>query len=110
MQFSSQITFLYFDDLKDATLFFEETLKLTKVDDQGFITRCRSRLVVRGDLQVKSTIETTYAATLAGRSFRIIMAIVAKNDLETKQFDVVNAFVNAQRDPTGTPVAPTVGE
>ena len=36
MQFSSQITFLYFDDLNDATLFFEETLKLAKVDDQGF--------------------------------------------------------------------------
>jgi predicted enzyme related to lactoylglutathione lyase len=36
MQFSSQITFLYFDDLKDATPFFEETLKLTKIDDQGF--------------------------------------------------------------------------
>ena len=36
MQFSSQITFLYFDDLMDAALFFEETLKLTKVDDQGF--------------------------------------------------------------------------
>ena len=36
MQFSSQITFLYFDDLNDAILFFEETLKLTKVDDQGF--------------------------------------------------------------------------
>ena len=36
MQFSSQITFLYFDDLNDAALFFEETLKLTKVDDQGF--------------------------------------------------------------------------
>ncbi len=36
MQFSSQITFLYFDDLKDATLFFEEILQLTKVDDQGF--------------------------------------------------------------------------
>ena len=36
MQFSSQITFLYFDDLDDATLFFEETLKLIKVDDQGF--------------------------------------------------------------------------
>ena len=36
MEFSSQITFLYFDDLNDATLFFEETLKLAKVDDQGF--------------------------------------------------------------------------
>ena len=36
MQFSSQITFLYFDDLKDATFFFEDTLKLKKVDDQVF--------------------------------------------------------------------------
>ena len=36
MQFSSQITFLYFDDLSEATLFFEDTLKLSKVDDQGF--------------------------------------------------------------------------
>ena len=36
MQFSSQITFLYFDELDEATQFFEETLNLTKVDDQGF--------------------------------------------------------------------------
>ena len=75
-----------------------------KCDEQGFLTRCRARLVVRGDLQAKDTIESTYAATLAGRSFRIVMALIAKYDLETKQFDVVNAFVNAHRDPSGTPV------
>lgn len=35
------------------------------------------------------------AATLAARSFRTFMAIAARFDLELKQFDAVNAFVNA---------------
>jgi hypothetical protein len=39
----------------------------------------------------------TYAATLASRSFRIGTAIAAYFDLEIKQFDVVNAFINAVR-------------
>jgi uncharacterized lipoprotein YmbA len=45
-----------------------------------------------------------YAATLAACSFRIAMAIVAYFDLEAKQYDVVNAFINAQRDPESAPV------
>ncbi len=36
MQFSSQITFLYFDDLNDVIPFFEEILMLTLIDDQEF--------------------------------------------------------------------------
>ena len=40
---------------------------------------------------------STYAATLASRSFRIGVAIAAYFDLEIKQFDVVNAFINAVR-------------
>lgn len=39
-----------------------------------------------------------YVATLAARSFRTAMALVAHFDLEAKQFDVVNAFVNVVRD------------
>jgi hypothetical protein len=39
-----------------------------------------------------------YAATLTARSFRIVIAITAHFDLETKQYDVVNAFINARRD------------
>jgi hypothetical protein len=42
--------------------------------------------------------EDTYAATLAARSFRILMAMAAKYDLETKQLDAVNAFMNAKLD------------
>jgi Na+/H+-dicarboxylate symporter len=37
----------------------------------------------------------TYIATLVLRSFRISTAIVAYFDLKIKQFDVVNAFINA---------------
>ena len=36
MKFSAQITFLYFEDLKAPAQFFEETLALEKVEDQGF--------------------------------------------------------------------------
>ena len=40
-----------------------------KVDVNGFLTRCRSCIVVRGDLQEESTILSIYVATLAARSF-----------------------------------------
>jgi hypothetical protein len=75
-----------------------------KTDADGYLTRCRSRIVVRGDMQEESTIMSTYAATLAARSFRIGCAIAAHFDLEMKQFDVVNAFVNAVRNSEGPPV------
>jgi Reverse transcriptase (RNA-dependent DNA polymerase) len=59
--------------------------------------KCKARLVVRGDQQAKSELET-YAATLAARSFRTFMAIAARFDLELKQYDAVNAFVHAPLD------------
>ena len=69
-----------------------------KVDPDGFVLRCKARIVVRGDLQEKESIISTYAATLAARSFRVAIAITAHFDLEIKQYDVVNAFINAKRD------------
>ena len=75
-----------------------------KIDADGFLTRCRSRIVVRGDLQEESTILSMYAATLAAHSFRIACTIAAHFDLEMKQFDVVNVFVNAVRKSEGPPV------
>ena len=75
-----------------------------KTNSSGELQRCRSRLVVRGDLQDEASIFSTYAATLAARSFRTVMALAAHFDLEVKQFDVVNAFVNAKRDSKSKPV------
>jgi hypothetical protein len=40
-------------------------------------------------------LQSTYASTLAARSFRVAMAIMAKFDLECKQLDITNAFLNA---------------
>jgi transposase InsO family protein len=66
-----------------------------KFDKHGRLVKCKARLVIRGDQQAKSE-EETYASTLAGRSFRTLMAIAARFDLELIQYDVVNAFVNAE--------------
>ena len=66
-----------------------------KFDKHGWLVKCKARLIVRGDQQAKTVLEDTYAATLAGRSFRTLMAISARFDLELVQYDVVNAFVHA---------------
>jgi Reverse transcriptase (RNA-dependent DNA polymerase) len=64
-----------------------------KFDTDGYLTKFKARLCVRGDLQ--STEQDTYAATLAARTFRALMAITAVFDLEAHQFDTVNAFINS---------------
>ena len=68
-----------------------------KFDKQGFLLKFKARICVRGDLQPLSEKET-YAATLAGRSFRMLMALAARWDLEIRQLDAVNAFPNSKLD------------
>jgi Reverse transcriptase (RNA-dependent DNA polymerase) len=68
-----------------------------KFEKHGRLNKCKARLVVRGDQEVASP-EENYAATLAGRSFRTLIALTAHFDLETLQYDVVNAFINANLD------------
>jgi len=53
-----------------------------KFDKHGRFTKMKAQLVVRGDQQAKSPTENTYTATLAGRSFRTLIAIAARFDLE----------------------------
>lgn len=69
-----------------------------KCDSDGFLQKFKARIVVRGDLEPKSPNEEVYAATLAGRTFRAMMAIACYFDLEVFQYDAVNAFVNAKID------------
>jgi len=70
----------------------------TEPTNPNYLTKCKARLVVRGDQQRVNQAEENHAATLATRSFRALLAIAAKFDLELKQFDAVNAFVNASLD------------
>ena len=68
-----------------------------KFDKHGRFVKCKARLVVRGDQQARSK-QNTYASTLAGRSFRTLVAIAARFDLEMIQFDAINAFVHVDLD------------
>jgi hypothetical protein len=61
------------------------------------LAKYKARLCIRGDLQ-KVDAKDTYAATLAVQVFRALMAIAAAYDLEAKQLDAVNAFVNSVLD------------
>lgn len=65
-----------------------------KFDTDGYLQKFKTRLCVRGDLQI--TNEETYAVTLTARIFRAIMTIAAAFDLEIHQFDAINAFVNSK--------------
>ena len=64
-----------------------------KLDSNNQLERFKARLCARGDMQ--STELDTYAATLALKVFRLIMALVAYFDLECEQFDFVSTFLNA---------------
>ncbi len=71
---------------------------ILKFDKHGRLDKAKARLVVRGDQQLLDPHKSSYAATLAGRSFRTLMAISARFDLGLLQYDAVNAFVNAELD------------
>ena len=72
-----------------------------KFDQEGFLLKYKARLCARGDLQY--TAQNTFAATLASRIFRTMMALMAAWDLESRQYDTVNAFANSKIDePTYT--------
>jgi Reverse transcriptase (RNA-dependent DNA polymerase) len=68
-----------------------------KTDKHGFLVKCKARLVVCGNQQKLGDLPTR-ATTLAGNTLRTLLAIAAKFDLELKQLDVVNAFVNCELD------------
>ncbi|KAJ5666536.1 uncharacterized protein N7477_008984 [Penicillium maclennaniae] len=68
-----------------------------KVDENGYLSKFKARICVREDLQVDRNDETR-ATTLAARTLRTLLAIIAAFDLETIQLDAVNAFLNSKLD------------
>lgn len=70
-----------------------------KSDENGFLTRFKARICVRGDLQIIEDKEDVRATTLAARTLRTLLAIAAAFDLETFQMDAVNAFLNSSLSP-----------
>jgi hypothetical protein len=49
-------------------------------------------------LQEEDLVISIYASTLIARTFRITAALAAHFDLEFKQYNIINAFINAKRD------------
>jgi hypothetical protein len=67
-----------------------------KFDEEGYLAKYKARSCARGDLQ--HTERDTFAARLAACIFRALMAITAAFDLETRQYDAINAFANSPID------------
>lgn len=53
-------------------------------------------MVVCGNQEKRSLYKDTYAATLAGKLFRVLMTIAAQFDLKLLQYNAVNTFINAK--------------
>ncbi len=68
-----------------------------KFDHNGYLTRYKARICVRGDLQ-PATEQDTYAATVKMKVLRFLLALTAAYDLDTWHADVTNAFLNSELD------------
>jgi hypothetical protein len=68
-----------------------------KFDSNGILVKHKARICVRGDLQ-KVSADEKYSATLAVRTARAMLALTAAFDLDTAQYDAVNAFLNSLLD------------
>ena len=66
-----------------------------KTNKHNRLQKCKSRLVVCRNQQRQHDL-LTRATTLAATSLRVLLALMAKFNLETLQLDAVNAFVHAE--------------
>ncbi|SRR6266566_8052380 len=63
-----------------------------KTDKYSRLTKYKVRLIVRKDQQHKYNLSTK-ATILVTTSFRTLLALIAKFDLEILQIDAVNTFI-----------------
>lgn len=72
-----------------------------KRDSNNEIVRYKARLVAKGYSQVAGIdYEETFSPVVRLESVRLILSIVAKHDLDMKQFDVKTAFLNGKLEET----------
>ena len=67
-----------------------------KFDEERYLVKYKAKLCVRENKQ--QTDQNIYAITLAIRIFRALIIIITTFDLETKQYDAINAFINSEID------------
>ena len=67
-----------------------------KVDQFGWPTKAKARIVARGHMQTKYIVfEALYAPTVASSSARLLAALGCEHELELCHYDVDEAFVRA---------------
>jgi hypothetical protein len=67
-----------------------------KFDENNHLAKYKAKLVARDDL-LPALKKSTYAAILAAKFFQILIAYAAQYNLKCKQYDVIEAFLNAIR-------------
>ena len=68
----------------------------TKYNAEGGVERLKGRIVAKGYAQVEGRdYNLTYAPVLKYTTLRVLLAIIAKFDMDFLQFDVPTAFLNA---------------
>ena len=63
-----------------------------KFDNEKYLIKYKIRLCARDDLQ--QTKQNVYVATLTIKIFKALMIIVIAFNLNTRQYDAINVFVN----------------
>lgn len=64
-----------------------------KFDEEEYVMKFKTRFVTRDDMQRIN--QNTYAATLTARIFRFFMILMIAFNLNIRQYDAINAFVNS---------------
>ena len=67
-----------------------------KFDEEEYLVKYKARLCVRENMQ--RTNQNTYAIILTIRIFKALMIMITTFDLETRQYDAINAFINSEID------------
>ena len=68
-------------EAKDIVLLLLIQVFTNKFDKNSYLLKEKACIVARGNLYI--TEDNTYTATLAAQTFRAVMALVARFDLET---------------------------
>ncbi|KAI1667156.1 Gag-Pol polyprotein [Pyrenophora tritici-repentis] len=70
----------------------------SRLKDDGQLERFKARLVVCGNRQETNFWRETYAVVARATTLKVLLALVATEDLECEQADVVTAFLNGKLD------------
>jgi hypothetical protein len=86
------------DKRDDYKLISLKWIFIYKSDSDDFLSKYKTRIVIRDDLQKVNNAQNVYTATLASKIFRMMMTFVADFHLKIKQLDAVNVFLNVFND------------